>query len=328
MTRNAWDKINALINGESPDEMAVAFWRHFPIDDQNADRLANATIRFQNTFNMDIVKVSPSSSFCLRDWGLKDAWTGNTEGTRDYDLTSLLTIEDLPKFKVLEPRSGNLGVQLKALAKIIDTFSSNVPVIQTIFSPMSQLKNLLGKKKHIALLRNEPKTIKKGLDIICETTAKFMQECIAEGVDGFFFAIQHASADLLSLDEFFEFAKAYDERLFNLMESTRVNLAHIHGANIYFENILDYPVQIINWHDRDTFPSLKEAANFTDKVLCGGLQRIHTMVQGNTGQINQEIDDAIKQAEANRLILGTGCVLPIITPYGNIKQALNYARLH
>ena len=50
------------------------------------------------------------------------------------------------------------------------------------------------------------------------------------------------------------------------------------------------------------------------------------MVRGNEDAIKREIDDAVAQTKNRKLILGTGCVLPIITPYGNIKYALEYAR--
>jgi len=78
------DRLSVLINKEAVDQIPVAFWRHFPVDDQTPEKLAKATIDYQNIFNFDLVKVSPSSSFCLKDWGIKDEWHGDVEGTRDY----------------------------------------------------------------------------------------------------------------------------------------------------------------------------------------------------------------------------------------------------
>ena len=84
MTISHRERIETLITGGGLDQVPVAFWRHFPLDDQNPDRLASATIHFQNSFEMDLIKVSPSSSFCLKDWGVRDTWIENTEGTREY----------------------------------------------------------------------------------------------------------------------------------------------------------------------------------------------------------------------------------------------------
>lgn len=78
------ERLKATLNGESVDRVAVSLWRHFPVDDQRPEDLAAATVEFQTLYDFDFVKVTPSSSFCLRDWGAEDEWTGDPEGTRGY----------------------------------------------------------------------------------------------------------------------------------------------------------------------------------------------------------------------------------------------------
>jgi len=318
------DLIEGLISGQKIPRLPVAFWRHFPKDDQAPHRLAQATTFFQQTYDFDLIKVSPSSSFAIRDWGIKDVWTGNTEGTRDY--TNKLSLCEAQKIHVLDANQGSLGAQLKALKLIADDHIRSAPVIQTIFSPLSQLKNLLGKKILIHALRHHPLIVEGVLETITATTAGFMDACLQLGIDGFFFAVQHASSTEMSREEFIRFGKTYDTHLFKTLENTRVNILHIHGNHIYFELLLDYPCHIFNWHDRETSPTLSEAKMMTDKVLCGGLKRLETMVKGNEELIEAEITDAIGQVGSNNFLLGTGCVLPIITPHGNITHAVSFAR--
>ena len=81
------------------------------------------------------------------------------------------------------------------------------------------------------------------------------------------------------------------------------------------------PIQIINWHDRETFPSLAEAKVRFDGVLCGGLQQYDTIVLGTPDQVTDEALDAIEATDGTRFILGTGCVTPITTPHGNLLAA-------
>ena len=78
------ERIQACINNEVLDRPPVALWRHFPVDDQNPETLAAATLIFQQTYDFDLVKVTPASSFCVKDWGVEDQWMGDTEGTRRY----------------------------------------------------------------------------------------------------------------------------------------------------------------------------------------------------------------------------------------------------
>ena len=319
-------RIEALLSGKKVDQLPVAFWRHFPVDDQDPNQLAEATIHFQDTFGMDIIKVSPSSSFCLKDWGIQDEWIGNTEGTRDYKPSHVKNSSDIRDLPILDPRKGFLGNQLKTLSLLSDYYYPHTPLIQTVFSPLAQLKNLLGKNYLINAIRKDPKSVKVGLGTITKSIIRFLQACAELNIDGIFYAVQHASSDILSKEEFIEFGKSFDERLFPYFQDFWVNILHIHGKNIYFDSVSDYPLNIFNWHDRDTYPDLKTAANLTSKTFCGGLNRITTMVRGNEIVIKREIDDAVAQTAKRNLILGTGCVLPIITPYGNIKYALDYAR--
>jgi len=45
------------------------------------------------------------------------------------------------------------------------------------------------------------------------------------------------------------------------------------------------------------------------------------MVLGTPRDVVREAKDAIQQTGGRRFILGTGCVLPIIVPHGNILAA-------
>ena len=66
-------RLEACLSNQPVDRPPVALWRHFPVDDQTPFGLANATLVFQKTFDFDLVKVTPSSSFCLKDWGMNGA---------------------------------------------------------------------------------------------------------------------------------------------------------------------------------------------------------------------------------------------------------------
>ena len=98
-------------------------------------------------------------------------------------------------------------------------------------------------------------------------------------------------------------------------------MLHLHGEEVMFDRFLDYPVAVINWHDRDTRPTLAEAQNSFYGAVCGGLQRERTMVLGTPEMVLAEARDAIQITQGQRFILGTGCVLPVIAPRGNILAA-------
>jgi uroporphyrinogen decarboxylase len=101
----------------------------------------------------------------------------------------------------------------------------------------------------------------------------------------------------------------------------KFNMLHLHGVQVMFDSFMDYPVAMINWHDREAPPSLAEAKKKFSGALCGGLRREETMVLGTPEQIKTEAEDAFQQSGGQGLILGTGCVMPTIVPRGNIIAA-------
>ena len=282
--------------------------------------------KFQELFDFDFVKVSPPSSFCLKDWGASDVWNGEPEGTRDYQGAVIKNPDDWSQLKVLDPTAGYLGSQLECLTLIKSGLRPDTPFVQTIFSPLAQAKNLAGKTNILHQMREYPDQLKSGLKTIVLSTQLFIEECQKIGIDGVFYAVQHGSYDLMSEMEFNEFGWAYDSMLFDYIQPFWLNVLHIHGVQIMFDLIRNkYPFHVVNWHDRETSPSLKDAQEIVQGAICGGLSRVETMVLGNSGSIEKEFKDAVSQTGATGFVLGTGCVLPLTTPMGNIFSAVKLA---
>jgi uroporphyrinogen decarboxylase len=144
------------------------------------------------------MKVSPSSSYCLEEWGVVDRWVAGTdEGTREYEQRPVHSPADWHKLTVLDPRKGALGRQLRCLELIASQVGLEVPFIQTIFNPLSQAKNLAGDDRMLVHLRTAPDDLMAGLETITETTVRFVREVLKTGAAGVFFAVQHANHNLL-----------------------------------------------------------------------------------------------------------------------------------
>ena len=318
MTHSHRSRLETCLSGSQPDRTPVALWRHFPVDDQTSAGLASATIDFQRTYDFDLVKVTPASSFCLKDWGVEDEWRGAAEGTRSYTRRVISQPEDWTRLPVLSPFVGSLGNQLECLRLIVNEVGSHVPVIATVFNPLSQAKNLIGKDTLQVHLRRYPDAVHAGLRILVETTRRFVEAILETGIAGVFFAVQHAQYGLISEAEYDIFGRPYDLQVLEPARGLWLNMLHLHGEEVMFQRFLDYPLWVINWHDRDTCPSLSQAQALFPGTVCGGLQRERTMVLGTPESVMAEALDAIHATEGKRFILGTGCVLPIIAPRANI----------
>lgn len=311
------ERIQACIRGEKTDRPPVALWRHFPVDDQDPATLAAAALHFQSVYDFDIVKVTPASSFMVKDWGVDDQWTNDSEGSRKYTRRAIQSPRDWESLPELSPAAPHLAAQLECLRAIRKGLGPDTPVIQTIFNPLSQAKNLAGNELLLEHLRMYPEAVMRGLETIARGTRKFIEAAIETGIDGLFYAVQHAQAEMLSLDEYKKFGLPFDKQALEPMKDLWCNMMHLHGMNVHFSLVDEFDFQIVNWHDRETYPSLSEAQKIFNGVVCGGLRQ-DALVFETPAEIRAEALDAIGQTGGEKFILGTGCVTHITAAHGNI----------
>ena len=229
--------------------------------------------------------------------------------------------DDWARLAELDPHSGFLAESLTCLRLLVAELNPDTPVIQTIFSPLAQAKNLLGKDDLLVHMRRYPDALHQGLKTIAATTHAYIAAARQTGIDGVFYAIQHAQYNLLSEEEYLEFGKPYDLLVLEGTAGLWLNMLHLHGADVMFNLAADYPVQVLNWHDQETPPSLAQGLGLFPGVVCGGLSREEGLVLSSPVRILGEAKDAILETGGKRFILGTGCVVPITAPAGNLHAA-------
>jgi uroporphyrinogen decarboxylase len=318
------ERLEATLAGQTADRPAVALWRHFPGDDRRAQELAEAQFAFQRLYDFDLMKVSPTSSFNVEDWGVQDQYLGNVEGTYEQSEYPVTSPQDWRRLPVLDPSKGALGRQIRCLEIIGEGLCHDPdppPFIQTVFNPLSQAKKLVGYDRMLTLMRQEPQLFKAGLETITRSTAAFVQAAKSTPMAGIYYAVQYASYTTMSEAEYREFGEPYDRQILEHLGGTWFNMLHIHGQEVMFDLLADYPVQAINWHDQETPPSLKGALARTDKTLVGGLDSMGTMLRGTPEDVRAKVATAVAQTGGRRFILGVGCVTMVATPWGNIAAA-------
>jgi uroporphyrinogen decarboxylase len=322
-----WSKrkrLEATLAGERPDRIPVALWRHWPGDDQDAAALAAAHLQWQRDYDWDLLKVGPASSYPVVDWGVEDRWVGHIEGTRERTYHPVQAPVDWGLLQPLDPARGMLATQIEALQLINQALGEEVPVIATVFSPLSQAKNLAGKERLLTHLRSEPELFHKGLQTITESTIRFIEAAKTTGVSGIYYAVQYARYPLMNSSEFDEFGRKYDLKVLEAASDLWLNMSHIHSDQIMFDQVADYPVQIVNWHDRETGFSIAEGLAQISGAASGGIDQwsIH---EESPAPALAEAADAVAQTNGRRLVLGTGCVIMTTTPLRNIRALRDFA---
>jgi uroporphyrinogen decarboxylase len=318
---NKRERLQAALNGQPVDRPPVALWRHFPVDDQRPEDLAAAVLEWQALYDWDLVKVTPESGYSVKGWGLRDEWRGEPEGTRQAAGPVIQRPEDWLNLEPLEPDApaGTLSHSLRALELIRDRLQGQTPFLQTIFSPLSQARKLVGPENLAAHVRLYPDEVRFALGVITETTLRYIEAAQRTGIDGIFYALQFASARVFSRAEYREFGEPYDRQILEATSRLWLNIAHLHGDDVLFDIVSRYPIQVMNWHDRETPPTLAEGQTQFAGVVCGGLRQWETMVRGTPEQVRAEARAAIAATGGRRFILGTGCVTPTTAPRANLR---------
>jgi uroporphyrinogen decarboxylase len=320
-----WKRVRAALRGEVADAPPVALWRHFPGQDQRPDSLADAHVGFWRTFSLDLLKVTPASGYYGDDWGLRSAYRPNREGVRTYLDRPVKKAEDWLRLRRLDVTTGAYGRELRTLRRIREAVRGEVPVLATVFSPLTVARTLCGDRAVVRYLREQPEALHAGLEVIAEVTAAFAAECLNAGADGVFFATQMACEAAVTEEEYEAFGRPYDLRVLEAVSQADVLVLHAHGDRPYFDLLAGYPVHALNWHDRRTPPSLREARARYSGCLCGGIDET-TFADRSPAEVAREAADAVLQTGGRGHIVSAGCVIPVDTPDANVAAVVQAVR--
>ncbi|MBZ0280355.1 MAG: uroporphyrinogen decarboxylase [Anaerolineae bacterium] len=318
---NKRERLTKTFAGEATDRVPVALWRHWPGDDQRSADLARSTLEFQKHYDWDFVKITPASSFCVTDYGVQDEWEGSLEGTRTILKRAVNRSLDWTDLRPLEPTRGSLGRQLECMRLVCDGLhTDDVPIIQTIFSPLAQAKSIAGRDMLVRHMRTNPDRLHTGLNAITETTLRFIEAMKKYPVAGIYYAIQQASYDVLSEEEYKTFGLPYDRKILeSVPDKWWFNMIHLHGDAPMFKLCSQLKAQAINWHDQETEPDLIQGKLQFKGAVCGGLSRGRHLHQGTPSAIRDQARLAMTQTNSRSFILSTGCVIMATTPLSNIR---------
>ena len=89
-----------------------------------------------------------------------------------------------------------------------------------------------------------------GLETITRSVIAFIEACKPLGIAGIYYAVQWASFAVLSEAEYREFGEPYHRRILAAAADCWLNMVHLHGADVMFDLVAQYPAQALNWHDR------------------------------------------------------------------------------
>jgi len=328
---NKRERVDAALRGQSVDRVPISFWGHDYLREWSAEGLARAMLDNFRRYDWDYMKVNPRASYHVEDWGAELKPSGDPNKGPIWIRPAVTTAADWRTVRPLEPDRGVLGEQLDALRLIRDGIGSEAYFIQTIFSPLSIAKYLVGNDPTPvkAVMSDDPDGLRAALDVITETFITYSLATLEAGASGIFFATTGwATRDTLSEDEYRRWGRDYDLRVLDaLKDRGQLNVLHNCGAGVYFDLLADYPVHAISWAATlPENPSLAEGLARTKKAVMGGISEKTTLPDGTLEDVANAVREALMETKGVRLLLAPGCSIPPRTPPANLAAAAQAAR--
>jgi uroporphyrinogen decarboxylase len=324
------ERIKAALAGEAVDRVPVSFWRHWPGDDQSEESLAQVTLEFQRTYDLDFIKFPVSSAYTVTDYGVKHEFQGSLNGDRAYTGRIIKRVEDWEHIEPLDVQKGTYGWHLRSLRRVIEKKEPETPVIVTMFHPLALAFYLAGDETCLAHLRTCPEQVDVAISALTRTSADFARAVIDEGADGIFLSTRFASYEIMSEPEYDRFARPGDLDVLQAAADGWFNALHVHGPYPMLAHLCDYPAHAINWHDRTASPHLAGAFGIFKGALMGGVEQFNVLPYGSPQDVKAQVHDAIRQMKGRRIIVTPGCTYPMSTPHANLmamRQAVETAHL-
>ncbi len=304
------EAILELIHGTGKqDYYPGAFFMHFPVEDHFGPTAISKHMEYFRFTGSDLLKVQYERKFPL--------------------IESLKKPTDWAKVPLL--KKDFYEEQLKVIEGIVKEGKSEALVIPTVYSPLSFAGHFTGYKHHIDHLNEDPEAVKKGMEIITESTLIFVRECVKLGVDGFFQATQGGEVNRFEHDRIFhDYIKPFDLVVAEeIAANGECNILHIHnGGDGYsdYSAFVDYPCHVVNCglELRESTVTTRNLYKQFRKPIMGGFDLDGTIYDGSKEEIEAEATRILSEAPG-KFILSATCTVPRDTEWTNIRTALDTA---
>lgn len=308
---NKFDLIQQTIAQKPTDRIPFSFWTHLPEIDRQPRELAQATYDLYKQFDLDFIKTMNNGMYAVEDYNtVVDFSEVAKGGVAKVVETPIQSYEDWANLPLLEiDQAPAIQRELDHLKQLLDLVDGEVPVIMTVFSPLTTADKLSRGQLANHLIEEADRGsdyLHQALRKIAETTAALCQKAIQLGASGVYFASQMSSYEKVDEETYRNYGVPYDLQVLQGAQAGWLNAIHIHGNDIMFDLVKDYPVQVFNWHIWETLPQLKEGMDYTGKTIMGGIARMD-ITHNRRNDLRHQIYQAIMETSGRGLILTPGC---------------------
>lgn len=332
----AWtnrQRFEAVFSGEPADRPPVSAWRHFIESERDPARLARATLDFHREYDWDFIKFNPRTTYYAEAWGNEYDYDRYDGVVPAVSRKLIHAPQDLALVEELDASRPTLREHVEVVRLVREEAGPDVPVLQTVFSPLAVLEYLAGRRTLASnrpavrdatplpgLFAADPEGVHRALRNIARTLADYVQQLLKAGADGIFYAVLGLARDgYLTEEEYRDFGRPYDLIVLEALAGAPA-LLHTCGPQAHPERFGYETVQAIHWADRapgnPPLDAMKETLK--GKALVGGVDE--TLFAGEDAEtVRRQAREAMRAMEGHPFILAPGCGVPITAAASTLR---------
>lgn len=260
-------RFEAVLAGEVPDRPPVAAWGHFFGVETDPEKLAAATVQFTKTYDWDWVKINPRNTYYLEAFGNTYDYS-DYHGTQPYQKHAIInSVEDLGNVDHQRALGSQPFVdQLNVLSRVKEALP-DLPVAQTVFSPLTILLGLAGLPRKAGkaipgskarntfrdFVEQDADGTRRALDEITVVLEDYIANIARSGAEAVYYALTGTANPAITGDEIFnDFSTPYDRRIIATAKDNGLSVIfHTCGVHAFPEILYSYPVDAISWDHFD-----------------------------------------------------------------------------
>ncbi len=306
-------RVEAALAMSVTDRPPVGAWGHTYREEWSPEELAGITVERARRFGWDYVKFQPRASSFAEAFGSVYHPSGHRLRGPILIRPAVPNLEAWSSVAVANRKA--LDDQVDSIRLVARELGPDVPVIQTVFSPVTVGGYLVGKSQSrvVRELRKHPDMVGPALERIAEALVDFTRRSVRAGAAGIFYAISgYAGRKVMPEDVYRDLVLPYDQGVLNALPAKAwFNAVHLCGSNLNFGLAVDLPGQAVSWsiHNQGN-PSLSEGQKIAGRAVMGGLSQRATLVYGPPARIRSEVNRAVKETDGRGLIVAPGCSVP------------------
>jgi uroporphyrinogen decarboxylase len=306
------DRVLAALRGDPVDRPPLSFWGHVYHRESSAADLVAQTLERWERYRWDWVKLNPRKHYHVEPWGVRYRYPDRADEKPELAEWPVRAPADWDGISERPHEQGALGEQLEVVRTLRARLPAEVPLLQTVFTPLAILAELTEPPESLRpLLAREPQRIARALEAVTRTFERHVAAVMRAGADGIFLAtVDWGSRRFVDAAMLRRWSRPFDLRLLAAAGASPYHTVHVCKPDALLDEFADYPVGAFSWDaTAPGNPTLAEALARLPGAAMGGIGHETELQQGPDVAISA-FRRALAATGGRRWLFAPGCSIP------------------